>query len=219
MKMIRYRVGGSSDERLRPPMGRNESGKAAFLREEEKGVLGEGESAGLQDISKATLADVGNSKASSRGHQAGAKGGGMPQPASRNQPVVDPGKEEKKVCYREKVSQSGPLPSGEVGGDPGQPVEKRSRDGGATFYSAGGKELPWLADTGPPAKAGDRFPNGAPVPATTIQPGMLRNLEATGLQESLQLKEAQLRGPVRAAKKRKLKPLIGMNTQCQDCFD
>ena len=189
MKMSRYRVGGSSDVRPGPPIRRSGRGQAAHLWEEKEEVLGEGGGAGLRAISQATLADVGNSKAPSRGHQAGAKDGSMPRSANCNQPLADPGEEEK-VCRLEKPSQRGPLPFGEVVADPGQPVEIRSRDGGATFYSASEEKLPWLADTGPPAKAGDRFPNGSTVPATTIQPDMLRNVEAVGLQESLQLKES-----------------------------
>ena len=105
-------------------------------------------------------------------NQAGAKGSG--QPADYNQPMAEPGEKEK-VCRGEEPDQ-------------GQPGAAGGRS--STFSSTGEEKLPWLADNGPPSKAGDRFPSGASVPATTIQPGMLRNLKATGLQESLQLKEA-----------------------------
>ena len=103
-------------------------------------------------------------------NQAGAKGGG--QPAGCNRPMAEPGEKEK-VCRREEPDQ-------------GRPEAGRGK---STTFSE--EKLPWLADNGPPAKAGDRFPSGAPVPATTIQPGMLRNQKA-GLTEALKagLKES-----------------------------
>ena len=42
----------------------------------------------------------------------------------------------------------------------------------------------WMAALGPPAVPGTRFPNGSTLPATTIQPGLLRNPAAVTLQET-----------------------------------
>ena len=113
-------------------------------------------------------------------NQARATGGG--QPAGCNRPMAEPGEKEK-VCRREEPDQ-------------GRPEAGRGKS--TTFSSTGEEKLPRLADNDPPAKAGDRFPSGAPVPATTIQPGMLRNQKA-GLTEALKagLKESQLRLPPR----------------------
>ena len=52
------------------------------------------------------------------------------------------------------------------------------------------KVLPWAGAFGPPAVSGSRFPNGAIIPSSTIQPGLLRNAESVPLQEALSLHES-----------------------------
>ena len=130
-----------------------------------------------------------------RGGESGLTGGQpvvATQPGGAHQPAAGSRMKER-FRPREKSDRNGmAMKQGEKSDCNGLVVKQEEKSNGPGGKQETGSAEQWMAALGPPAVPGTRFPNGSTLPATTIQPGLLRNPAATTLQSTLSLQETPI---------------------------